>query len=87
LLEAESGTAVIGVATTGVEAPPFPELTPHELEVLQLIAQGLTHNAIAEKLFLSPKTVRNQVFTIFNKLQVANRAEAIVRAREAGLGE
>jgi DNA-binding NarL/FixJ family response regulator len=67
-------------------APPFPDLTPRELEVLQLIAQGLTNNAIAEKLVLSPKTVRNQVSTIFSKLQVANRAEAIVRAREAGLG-
>ncbi len=67
-------------------ASPFPDLTPRELEVLQLIAQGLTNNAIAEKLVLSPKTVRNQVSTIFSKLQVANRAEAIVRAREAGLG-
>ena len=67
-------------------ATPFPDLTPRELEVLQLIAQGLTNNAIAEKLVLSPKTVRNQVSTIFSKLQVANRAEAIVRAREAGLG-
>lgn len=67
-------------------ASPFPDLTPRELEVLQFIAQGLTNNAIAEKLVLSPKTVRNQVSIIFSKLQVANRAEAIVRAREAGLG-
>jgi DNA-binding NarL/FixJ family response regulator len=67
-------------------APPFPDLTPRELEVLELIAQGLTNSAIAEKLVLSPKTVRNQVSTIFSKLQVANRAEAIVRARKAGLG-
>jgi DNA-binding NarL/FixJ family response regulator len=67
-------------------APPFPDLTPRELEVLGLIAQGLTNNAIAEKLVISPKTVRNQVSTIFSKIQVANRAEAIVRAREAGLG-
>jgi len=68
-------------------AAPFSDLTPRELEVLQLIAQGLTNNAIAEKLVLSPKTVRNQVSTIFSKLQVANRAEAIVLAREAGLGQ
>jgi len=54
--------------------------------VLQLIAQGMTNNAIAEKLVLSPKTVRNQVSSIFSKMQVANRAEAIVRARKAGLG-
>jgi DNA-binding NarL/FixJ family response regulator len=71
--------------TTPAPAP-FSELTPRELEVLELIAQGLTNSAIAEKLVLSPKTVRNQVSTIFSKLQVANRAEAIVRAREAGLG-
>ena len=70
---------------TGTAAP-FSDLTPRELEVLGLIAQGLTNNAIAEKLVISPKTVRNQVSTIFSKLQVANRAEAIVRAREAGFG-
>lgn len=75
-----------GTPQPGTTEPPFPDLTPRELEVLQLIAQGLTNNAIAEKLFLSPKTVRNHVSTIFSKLQVANRAEAIVRAREAGLG-
>jgi DNA-binding NarL/FixJ family response regulator len=68
-------------------ALPFPDLTPRELEVLNLIAQGLTNNAIAEKLVISPKTVRNQVSTIFSKLEVSNRAEAIVRAREAGLGQ
>ena len=67
-------------------APAFPDLTPRELEVLQLVAQGLSNPAIAERLVLSPKTVRNQVSTIFSKLQVASRAEAIVRAREAGLG-
>ena len=61
-------------------------MTLRELEVLQLIAQGLTNSAIAEKLVLSPKTVRNQVSSIFSKMEVANRAEAIVRAREAGLG-
>ncbi|MDX1417200.1 MAG: response regulator transcription factor [Candidatus Promineifilaceae bacterium] len=75
------------VPRQGSAVPPFPDLTPRELEVLQLIAQGLTNNAIAERLVLSPKTVRNQVSTIFSKLQVANRAEAIVRAREAGLGQ
>jgi len=68
-------------------APPlFPELTEREREVLHLIAQGLTNAAIAERLFLSPKTVRNHVSNIFDKLQVAGRAEAIVRARDAGLG-
>jgi DNA-binding NarL/FixJ family response regulator len=65
---------------------PFPELTPREREILELLAQGLTNNAIAEKLVLSPKTIRNQTSTIFSKLQVASRNEAIVKARESGLG-
>lgn len=68
-------------------AKPFPDLTPREREVLDLLAQGLTNNAIAEELVISPKTVRNQVSIIFSKLGVANRAEAIVCAREAGLGQ
>ena len=67
-------------------AMPFPELTPLEREILGLLAQGLSNGAIAEKLVLSSKTVRNQVSTIFSKLQVASRSEAIVKAREAGLG-
>ncbi len=67
-------------------AAPFPELTPREREVLALIAQGLTNQAIASRLVISEKTVRNHVSTIFGKLQVANRSEAIVRARDAGIG-
>ena len=63
----------------------FPELTDREREVLILIAQGHTNAAIAEKLVLSPKTVRNHVSTIFSKLQVASRADAIICARDAGL--
>lgn len=65
---------------------PFPDLTMREREVLGLIAQHLTNPEIAARLSLSPKTVRNIASSIFNKLQVADRAEAIVRAREAGLG-
>jgi DNA-binding NarL/FixJ family response regulator len=64
----------------------FPELTPREQEILELLARGLTNQEIADRLVLSPKTVRNQVSTIYSKLQVANRAEAIIKAREAGLG-
>lgn len=64
---------------------PFPELTERELEILRLIAQGLNNSEIAQKLVLSPKTVRNHITNIFSKLQVADRAQAIVRAREAGL--
>jgi DNA-binding NarL/FixJ family response regulator len=64
----------------------FPELTEREREILTLIAQGYTNTAIAEQLVLSSKTVRNHVSNIFGKLQVAGRSEAIIRARDAGLG-
>src|SRR5829696_5016973 len=64
----------------------FPELTDREREILELIARHETNPEIAEKLHLSPKTVRNHVSNIFTKLQVADRAQAIIRAREAGLG-
>jgi DNA-binding NarL/FixJ family response regulator len=70
----------------GTQFHVFPELTEREHEVLHLIAQGLNNAAIAERLGLSLKTVQNHVSNIFSKLQVADRAEAIVRAREAGLG-
>lgn len=62
------------------------ELTEREREVLALIARGLTNSAIAERLVISPKTVRNYITEIFSKLQVADRAQAIIRARDAGLG-
>jgi DNA-binding NarL/FixJ family response regulator len=67
-------------------AATFAALTEREHEVLGLIATGLTNSAIAERLSLSPKTIRNYITEIFSKLQVANRAEAIIQAREAGLG-
>src|SRR5262245_25227351 len=73
-------------STRPAEAPIFPDLTDREREVLALIAQGLTNSAIAERLVLSPKTVRNYITEIFSKLQVADRAQAIIRARNAGLG-
>jgi DNA-binding NarL/FixJ family response regulator len=66
--------------------PAFPELSPREREVLNLIAGGLTNTAIAGRLGLSTKTVGNHTSAIFAKLQVAGRAEAIIRAREAGFG-
>lgn len=68
-----------------ISREPFSELTAREREVLALIAQGFTNAEIARRLFLSSKTVRNHISNIFGKLQVANRAHAIVRAREAGL--
>ena len=66
---------------------PFPHLTEREHEVLDLVARGLTNQAIATRLVLSDKTVRNHVSNIFMKLGVGTRASAIVRAREAGLGD
>jgi DNA-binding NarL/FixJ family response regulator len=64
----------------------FPELTERERQTLDLMAQGHKNAVIAERLHLSPKTVRNYVTSIFDKLQLADRSQAIVRAREAGLG-
>jgi DNA-binding NarL/FixJ family response regulator len=69
---------------TAAEA--FPELTEREHEILGLIARHETNPEIAKRLHLSQKTVRNHVSNIFTKLQVADRAQAIIRAREAGLG-
>ena len=65
---------------------PFPELTEREREVLDLLARGGKNAEIAGALGISQKTVRNHVSNIFNKLQVADRAQAIIRARDAGLG-
>jgi DNA-binding NarL/FixJ family response regulator len=65
----------------------FSELTEGERVVLDLIAAGHNNATIAQKLVLSPKTVRNRVSSIFSKLQCADRAEAIVKGREAGLGQ
>ena len=67
-------------------AEPFPELTAREREVLDLIAQGHNNAKIARLLFVRPKTVRNHISNIFTKLQIADRTQAILRAREAGLG-
>jgi len=64
----------------------FPELTGREHEILELIARHETNAEIAKRLYLSPKTVRNHVSNIFTKLQVTDLAQAIIRAREAGLG-
>ena len=67
-------------------APIFSELTEREREILDLIARGENNAEIAQRLVLSPHTVRNHISSIFSKLQVADRAEAIIRARDAGLG-
>ncbi len=67
-------------------AEAFPDLTAREREILDLIARGRNNQEIARELYLNPKTVRNHISNIFAKLQVADRAQAIIRAREAGLG-
>jgi DNA-binding NarL/FixJ family response regulator len=67
-------------------AAAFPELTDREREVLERLARGDPNQTIAQQFGLSDKTVRNHVSSILNKLQVADRAQAIVRARDAGLG-
>jgi DNA-binding NarL/FixJ family response regulator len=69
-----------------VPADAFPDLTDREREILALLAAGRTNQQIAERLCLTLKTVRNYVSNIFAKLQVTDRAQAIIRAREAGLG-
>lgn len=66
---------------------PFPELTERETDILEWLAQGYSNPAIANKLSLSVKTVQNNVSNILSKLQVVDRTEAIIRAREKGLGK
>ena len=66
---------------------PFPDLTEREREILGLLVQHYSNPEIAEQLSLSPKTVRNYISSILDKLQVRDRAQAIFRAREAGLDQ
>ena len=75
-------------ATMRPTTPPlvFPELSEREREILTLIAQGHKNPDIAASLVLSEKTIRNHVSNILSKLQVSDRTQAIIRAREAGLG-
>ena len=79
---------VLAHFATGIpdSSTPFPELTPREREVLDLVARGLGNQEIARRLCISHRTARNHVSNIFTKLQVADRAQAIVAARDAGLG-
>jgi len=67
-------------------AAPFPELAPREREILDLVAAGLSNAGIADRLSLSPKTVANYLTSVFAKLDVGDRAQAIIKARDAGLG-
>jgi DNA-binding NarL/FixJ family response regulator len=74
------------VVPATAEAEPFPDLTERERSVLHMLAGGRSNDAIAAELYVSSKTVRNTVSTIYAKLHAAGRAEAIVKAREAGYG-
>jgi DNA-binding NarL/FixJ family response regulator len=71
---------------SAVPPHPFPELSEREREILTLMAQGLNNHDIADRLGLSEKTIRNNVSNILTKLHAADRTEAILRARDAGLG-
>jgi DNA-binding NarL/FixJ family response regulator len=73
-------------ATPSAERAAFPELTDREREVLWLLAQGLSNQEVAERMGISLKTARNHVSNILGRLQVADRTEAVARARAAGLG-
>jgi DNA-binding NarL/FixJ family response regulator len=84
--QAVAGRVLAFFAQPRPVAKVFPELTDREREILGMIAQGHPNPSIARALFLSPKTIANYVSAIFAKLQVADRAEAMIRAREAGLG-
>jgi DNA-binding NarL/FixJ family response regulator len=79
---------IIGFFSAPRSAPQraFPELTEREEEILSLVAQGKSNQEIARQLFVSLKTVRNHVSNILLKLQVADRAQAVIRARDAGMG-
>jgi len=73
-------------AAFAASATPFPDLTMREREILDLVARGWSNQQIAAQLDLSIKTVRNHVSSVFTKIQVVDRAQAIVKAREAGIG-
>ncbi len=97
VLALSTGTAVFGqsiarriidyFSSPRMQAEIFPELTDREREILTLIGEGQNNATIARRLYLSPKTVRNHVSNIFSKLQVADRTQAAIRARRAGLTE
>lgn len=78
---------ISGAAARRPESHPFPELTQRERDVLDLLAAGRSNDAIARELFVSSKTVRNAVSAIYAKLHADGRAGAIIKARDAGLGQ
>ena len=90
VLDHDMARAVTDLALTrrqGAASRPFGELTQREFDVLDLVAQGLDNHAIARRLVLSPKTVRNHMSNVLTKLHVADRSHAIVLGRQQGLGQ
>lgn len=79
-------TFFTGARAVVVDEQPFPDLTERERSVLEMLAAGRSNDAIAREMYVSNKTVRNAVSSIYAKLHAAGRAEAIVKAREAGFG-
>jgi DNA-binding NarL/FixJ family response regulator len=77
---------VLGFFRTAPAADPFPELSAREREILDLLASGLSNAAIGHRLGVAAKTIANNISTIFTKIRVADRKQAMVRARDAGLG-
>jgi len=78
---------VVRAATESRPSPEFPSLSAREAEVLHLVARGLTNHAIADRLFLSVKTVQNKVSDLLDKTGTRSRAELVAHARDAGLGQ
>jgi DNA-binding NarL/FixJ family response regulator len=90
VLDHDMAKAVTELALTrrrGAAGRPFAELTQREFDILELVAEGLDNQAIARRLVLSPKTVRNHVSNVLTKLNVADRSHAIVLSRQRGLGQ
>lgn len=83
---AQRVVAFFAASPAGRRSTPFPQLTAREHDVLELLADGVDNSGIAKRLFLSEKTVRNRVSDILAKLHARSRAEAVARARDAGLG-
>jgi DNA-binding NarL/FixJ family response regulator len=86
VLHGSVGGRVLRAATAAVPSAAFPSLSAREVEVLELVARGMPNPAIAERLFLSVKTVQNRVSDLLAKTGALSRAELVARARDAGLG-
>jgi DNA-binding NarL/FixJ family response regulator len=86
VLHGSVGGRVVRAATESRPSPAFPTLSAREVEVLELVARGLSNHIIADRLFLSVKTVQNRVSDLLGKTGCGSRAELVARARDAGLG-